>query len=166
MERSAATTPSFTYDLPGPIVIPGGTPGLTIASIGGKPVPENPTGYGDLSFDEPGNQSVVINTTGVPVGSIVTLAVAQAGLATATKVVGAPTTGTKASATTSIDIALTGGSNTIQASITYTVGGQAAAALAPLAGNESVLGAGEQLATLITVSGKEYKVPAATLAGI
>ncbi len=174
MERTAGTNPTFTYDLPSAIVVPGGTPGITIASIGGKPVPDNPTGYGDLSFDEPGNQSVVINTTGVPVGSIVTLSVAQAGLATATKIVGAPTTGTKASATTSIDVALTGGSNTIQAAITFTVGGQAAAALAPLAGNEnvaqvrleSVLGAGQQLATLITVSGKEYKVPAASLAGI
>ncbi len=174
LQFTSNTSPSYTSDVPGPIVMPGGVPMLSVVSVAGQAVPANPNGYNDLILSSATTiVPVVISTKAIPVGSVVVVKLLPP-LGTPVLFSAPPTTGTTDNGTTTVDVDLGRGANVVQASVTFTVSQSNGVAMAPLAGNEqvaqvrleSVLGAGEQLATLITVSGKEYKVPAASLAGI
>jgi hypothetical protein len=79
--------------------------------------------------------------------------------------------GSTESATASVQVTLPTGPSTLQAQTTYTIVASLGDALSRYANNERVekvqLSAvlnGSSIATLITVSGKEYQVPAALLA--
>jgi hypothetical protein len=168
--RTAGTTPGFSFGAPGPLFV-NGAPALAISSVAGVPVPATPGGGVDvpLSAATPNPVSVVFTTSGVPVGSTVQLTVTQAYGA---KVVAtsAPTTGTTASATASVSVNLPAGPSVLQAQTTFTVVAALGDLLRNFAGNERVeritLGAtlgGKSTATLITVSGKSYEVPADAL---
>jgi hypothetical protein len=173
MLRTTASTPVANSDLPGPLTLPGTTPTVAITSIGGVAVPASPTGYNDVTLAATANPvSVAVTTSGVTVGSTVTLTVAPPNGPITTAVSGA-TTGTLDKATANVSVNLPVGSNTILASVTYTVSANTSAALMQYTQGEqvakvrldSVLG-GASKATLITVTGKEFAVPAERLAGL
>jgi hypothetical protein len=167
--RTATTTPGWTRGLPTLAFIPG-LPSLTIDSIGGVAVP---AGNSSISLPYGFTNPVTVNfiTSGVTVGSSIKLTVTPA-QGTAYSATSAPTAGTTSSATTSVSITLPPGSNTLQASVTYTVVASVGDAMSVYAMGErvekvtlaSTLGGKESQVTLTTVSGKEYSVPAAALA--
>jgi hypothetical protein len=159
-------------------IVTGGTfspsviPSLTISSIGGVPVPPNPTGAGDVNLptELPNPVAVSVAASGIPTGSIVKLTLH----APYTDKVQADTTalaGTLQASTASGNISIPAGSSVLMASTSYTLSVAMGNALKTYAGGErvekielaAVLGA-EMKVTLITVSGKQYEVPAAVLA--
>lgn len=169
--RTAATAPAFTTGVPGPLFI-SGAPTLTISSVAGVNAPVSPTGNTDITLPAttPNPVSVVLKTTGVPPGNTIKLTVTPANAA-ATSVTSSALTGTTASATTTVSVTLPTGPCVMSAVTTYTVVASLGDAMSNYAMGERVekvrlsatLG-GSSVATLITVSGKEYEVPAATLA--
>ena len=171
MKRQTATNPVFSFDLPGTVFV-AGFPALTITSVAGVAAPANPTGSADITLpaSTPNPVTVVFTTTNVPVGNIVKV--------TVTPATGAPVvafspalTGTTASATASAQVSLPVGPSVLQAQTTYTIVSSLGDALSRYAMGERVeqiqlsatLGAAST-ATLITVSGKAFDVPAALLA--
>lgn len=169
--RTTATSPYYVGGAPGLLFVPN-SPAISIASIGGLPVPATPTGNGDVSLPpEVSNPvAVVIKTSGVTVGSTIKLTVAPA-IGAAYSATSAPTTGTTDNATASVNIDIPSGQSILQASVTYTVVAAVGDAMSVYAQGERVekvrlsttLG-GDSMATLITVSGREYEVPASVLA--
>ncbi|HYR30326.1 MAG TPA: hypothetical protein VEO93_00300, partial [Gemmatimonadales bacterium] len=168
--RTAGTTPSFTFAPPGPVFVVG-APSLSISSVAGVSAPATPTGGIDVALPSttPNPVTVVLTTTGVPVGTTVQLRVTPARGATVTTV-SQPTTGTTTSATASVAVTFPPGPSVLQAQTTFTVIAALGDLLRNFAGNERVekitlsatLG-GKSKATLITVSGKEYDAPAEAL---
>jgi len=171
MTRTAATNPVFSFDAPGAVFV-AGFPALTITSVAGVAAPANPTGSADITLPAttPNPVTVVFTTTNVPVGNIVKL--------TVTPATGAPViafspalTGTTASATASAQVNLPVGPSVLQAQTTYTIVSSLGDALSRYAMGERVeriqltatVGS-PSTATLITVSGKTYEVPAGLLA--
>lgn len=167
--RTTATTPPWSRGMPTLAFIPG-LPSLTIQSIGGVAVP---AGNSSIALPYGFTNPVTVNfiTSGVTVGSSIKLSVTPA-QGTAYSATSTPTTGTASSATTSVSITLPPGSNTLQASVTYTVVASVGDAMSIYAQGErvekvtlaSTLGSKESQVTLITISGKEYVVPASALA--
>jgi len=159
-------------------IVSGGTfslsviPTLAITSIGGVPVPPNPTGAGDVTLpsDLPNPATVTVSATGIPVGTVVKLTLSQPYNVNVTANASA-LAGSLQGSTASGSINIPTGSSVIMASTTYALTMAQGEALSIYAQGErvekvslsAVLG-GEQRATLITVSGKEYDVPAAVLA--
>jgi hypothetical protein len=171
LSRTQPTTPPFSTDLPGPTFVPGGTPTLAIANIGGMPVPTTPTGTADIVLPSGTNPvTVTFLTKGVTVGSTITLTLSPP-IGPALTATSSPTTGTVDSATSSVSVDIPPGSSTLQASVTYTVLASAGDAMSIYAEGEhvekirlsSTLG-GPSTATLITKSGREFAVPAKALA--
>jgi len=168
--RTATTTPLFSFAAPGPLFV-NGAPTLAISSVAGVPVPAVPTGGVDvpLAGNTPNPVSVVFTTSGVPVGTTVQLTVTQA-YGARVVATSAPTTGTTTSATATVSVSLPAGPSVLQAQTTFTVVAELGDLLRNFAGNERVeritlaatLG-GKSTATLITVSGKRYEVPAEAL---
>lgn len=171
MTRTAATNPAFSFDAPGTVFV-AGFPALTITSVAGVAAPANPTGSADITLpaSTPNPVTVAFTTTNVPVGNIVKLTVTPAN--------GAPVvafspalTGSTTSATASAQVSLPVGPSVLQAQTTYTIVSSLGDALSRYAMGERVeqirlsatLGAAST-ATLITVSGKAFDVPAALLA--
>jgi hypothetical protein len=108
----------------------------------------------------------------VPQGNIVKLTVTPA-YGTPVSAYSPALVGSTESATASAQVTLPTGPSTLQAQTTYTIVASLGDALSRYANNERVekvqLSAvlnGPSTATLITVSGKEYQVPAALLAMI
>jgi hypothetical protein len=171
--RTAAATPVASVGAPGSIFV-AGLPSLTISSIAGVAAPAAPTGTADITLPSSTANpvTVVVNTTGVPVGNTIKLTVTPATGTPVTAVSGA-LTGSTDSATASATIALPVGPSTMQATVSYTVVASIGDAMSVYAQGErveqvrlsAVLG-GASMATLITVSGKEFQVPASVLATI
>lgn len=171
LTRTVATNPLYAGGIPNVLSVPG-LPTLSIVNVGGIAVPATPTGSGDVLLPKglPNPVTVALATKGVTVGSTIKLRVLPvSGVAiTATS---APTTGVTDNASTRVDIDLPVGQNVLQASVTYTVVAALGDALSTYAQGERVekvrlnatLG-GPSMATLITVSGKEFDVDAAALA--
>lgn len=147
-------------------------PSLAITSIGDVPVPANPAGSGDVTAPLAlGNPlSVVVSASGIPLGSIVKLTLNNDSGSVTT----ANTTalaGTLQASTATGSISIPSGSSVLMASTTYTLTVAMGEALKVYAQGErvekvslaSVMGR-EMQVTLITVSGKEFEVPAAVLA--
>ena len=168
--RTAATNPVATSDAPSTVFV-AGTPTLRIASVAGVNAPASPTGNADVTLPAttPNPVTVVFETTGVPVGNTVLLTMTPAFGNKATAITPA-LTGNTALATASTTISLPVGPSVLSAQTTYTVVAALGDLLKNFAGNERVekvtlmatLG-GPSKAKLITVSGKEYEVPAEVL---
>ena len=169
--RTAATTPPFTTGAPSSVFV-AGFPTLTISSVAGVAAPAAPTGNADITLpaSTPNPVTVVFTTTGVPVGNTVRLTVtpASGGI---TSVISPALTGSTASATASVSVSLSSGPSVLQATTTFTIVAALGDVLAPFAQGERV----EKITVvaipgqpnkyiLITVSGKEFEVPAAVLA--
>ncbi|MFA7239234.1 MAG: hypothetical protein WC091_03915 [Sulfuricellaceae bacterium] len=171
--RTAATTPAFTTDLPGSVFV-AGSPTLAITGVAGVAAPATPTGNADIVLPATTVNPVTVTftTTNVPVGNTVKLTVTPAsGLATS--VVSPALTGSTASAGASVQVTLPQGPSVLQAQTTYTIVAALGDAMSRYAGNERVermtltASPGKpSTATLHTVTGKEYQVPAITLASL
>lgn len=171
LTRTAQSTPNASLDVPGQLFV-AGLPTLTITSVAGVAAPANATGNADITLPVTTANPVTVEfrTTNVPVGNIVMLTVTPAYGATVTALTPA-LVGDTTSATASAQITLPTGPSTLQAQTTYTIVASLGDALSRYANNERVekvqLSAvlnGPSTATLITVSGKEFQVPAALLA--
>lgn len=172
--RTAASTPGHTQGLPGPAFV-AGLPTLRISSVGGATVPAEPTGNADVTLPATTANpvAVVFTTTGVPAGNTVKLTLKPASGATVSAISPA-LVGDTTSATASVNIALPDGPSTLQATVTYNIVLAMGEALSVYAQGErvekitlaSTLGEKESTVTLITVSGKEYVVPAGVLAAM
>ena len=167
---TATTQPAFSVDTPGPIFL-SSLPSLRIASVAGSAVPANPTGIADVTL--PANivnpVTVSFETANVPQGNTVLLKVIPA-YGIPIEAITPAITGTTATGTASVQVSLPQGPSTLQATTTYTVVVAMGEALSRFAQNERVekvqliatLG-GESQAKLITISGKEFVVPASVL---
>ena len=170
--RTTASNPIWVGGAPSLAFVPG-LPALRIDTIGGVTVPVQPTGSGDVSLPSGFINPVTVTfiTSGVTVGSSIKLTVTPV-QGQAYSVTSATTTGTTSSATSSVSVTLPSGSNTLQASVTYTVVASVGDAMSVYAQGErvaevtlaSTLGSNESTVTLTTVSGKEYEVPASVVA--
>jgi hypothetical protein len=172
MNRTSNTSPAYSFSsTPGPVFVTG-LPSLRITSVGGTAVPDVPTGDVDvvLAPDAPNPVTVQFATTGVPVGNTVSLKLTPA-QADSIVVVSPALVGTTDSASASVQVNIPSGPSVLQASVTYTVVVALGDSLSRYAQGERVdrirldtaLGAGSTV-TLITVSGKEFVVPASVLA--
>jgi hypothetical protein len=173
MNRTAGTNPTYSFSsVPGPVFV-AGLPTLRIARIGGFDVPAVPTSEVDVSLpaDFPNPVTVEFATTGVPVGNTVSLRVvpAQGDPVNATS---SALTGNTEAATASVAIDIPTGPTVLQASTTYNIVVAQGEALSRYAQGERVdkirleAALGDvPVVTLITVSGKEYTLPAPPQSG-
>lgn len=159
-------------------IVSGGTfslsaiPTLAITSIGGVAVPPNPSGAGDVTLpgELPNPTGITISASGIPVGTVVKLTLHQPYADKVTANASA-LAGTLQASTATGSINIPTGSSVLMASTTYALTVAQGEALKVYAGGErvewvslaAVMG-GEMNVTLITVSGKEFEVPAAVLA--
>jgi hypothetical protein len=169
---SGSSQPAYVGDTPGPVFL-ASIPALRIASVAGVNAPANPTGSADIVLPAavPNPVSVNLETTNVPTGNTVIVKLIPA-YGIPTEVQSAAIAGSTAAGTASVQITLPQGPSVLQATTTYTVVVAMGDALSQYANNERVekveltatLGgvAGNQV-KLITVSGKEFVVPAAVL---
>ena len=167
---NASNSPVPTADVPNPLFL-AGQPNLRIASVGGVAAPAFPTGNMDVTL--PTNVTnpvaVVFETSGVPVGSTISLVVTPS-LAAPITAQSTPLSGTTTSATATASVSIPAGHSVFQATVTYAIVVALGEALSRYAQNERVekitlsatLG-GPSKAKLITVSGKEYDAPAEAL---
>jgi hypothetical protein len=172
--RTAASNPTPTQALPGAIFV-AGLPTLSITNVGGTAVPAQPTGNADVTLPSTTVNPVIVSftTTGVPAGNTVKLTLKPANGAAVTAISPA-LVGDTTSATASVSISLPDGPSTLQATVTYNIVLAMGEALSVYAKGEvvekitlaSTLGAKESTVTLITVSGKEFVIPAALLAAM
>jgi len=170
--RTAASTPGHSQGLPGAVFV-AGLPTLSITSVGGVAVPAEPTGNADVTLPATTTNpvTVVFTTTGVPAGNTIKLSLKPATGSEVTAISPA-LVGDTTSATASVSITLPDGPSTLQATVTYNIVLAMGDALSVYAQGErvekvtlaSTFGSKETKATLITVSGKEYEVPASVLA--
>jgi hypothetical protein len=168
---TGATTPAASIDVPGPVFL-ASLPSLRIATVAGTTVPDNPTGNADvvLPTNVANPVTVTFQTVNVPAGNTVLLKLVPA-YGAPTEVLSPAITGTTASGTASVQVSLPQGPSTLQATTTYTIVVAMGEALSRFAQNERVekvqliatLGGEQAQAKLITVSGKEYLVPASVL---
>jgi hypothetical protein len=149
----------------------GGVPTLTITSVAGVAAPASPTGTGDVSVpvSAANPATVAFSASGVPLGNTIalTLTPLRGTTSTATSTALAGTVGSS-TATASINIPQ--GISTLTASGSYTITVAMGEMLRQYAGDERVAKValtatygGASTAKLITVSGKEYEVPAEVL---
>ncbi|WP_310452625.1 hypothetical protein [Sulfuritalea sp.] len=159
-------------------IVSGGTfslsviPTLAITSIGGVAVPPNPSGAGDVTLagELPNPAGITISASGIPVGTVVKLTLSQPYADKVTANASA-LAGTLQASTSTGSINIPSGSSVLMASTTYALSVAQGEALKIYAEGErvekvnlaAVMG-GEMRVTLITVSGKEFEVPAAVLA--
>jgi hypothetical protein len=168
---TGSTTPTYVADVPGPIFL-ASLPSLRIDTVAGVAVPANPTGSADVVLPATQANPVTITfaSTNVPPGNTVLFKLIPA-YGTPTEVLSPAITGTTASGSTSVQVNLPQGPSTLQATTTYTVVVAMGDALSQFAQNERVekvqlsatLGGADSQVKLITVSGKEYMVPATVL---
>jgi hypothetical protein len=168
---TGSTTPTYVADVPGPIFL-ASLPSLRIDTVAGVAVPANPTGSADVVLPATQANPVTITfaSTNVPPGNTVLFKLIPA-YGTPTEVLSPAITGTTASGSTSVQVSLPQGPSTLQATTTYTVVVAMGDALSQFAQNERVekvqlsatLGGADSQVKLITVSGKEYVVPATVL---
>lgn len=163
-------SPVYSADVPGPIFL-ASVPALRIASVAGTAVPPVPTGTADVVLPANVVNPVTVNfeTTNVPTGNTVLLKVIPA-YGNPVEALSPAIAGTAGAGTASVQVSLPQGPSVLQAVTTYTVVVAMGEALSRFANNERVdkvqliaaLGGSSQ-AKLITVSGKEYIVPAEVL---
>ena len=170
---NVGTNPTYTSAPPASVFLPS-LPGLAITSIGGLPVPAEPTGNGDVTLPAATANPVTIDiqTNGIPIGSVVKVRVTPAN-APSVSVDSAPTTGTLQNGATSVQVDIPDGASVVSATTTFTVTAELKDRLAPFARGERVEkvrltatpGQPSTMA-LLTASGRELALPAAALAAI
>ena len=169
--RTAASIPIHSFGAPSSAFV-AGLPTLRITSVAGTAAPTNPTGNADITLPSttPNPVTVEFATTGVPTGNTVSLRVTPA-YGDAVTVVSPAVTGTTAAGTASVSATLPSGPSVLSATTTYTIVVAMGEALSIYAQGETVEKVrlsttmnGPTLATLITISGKEFEVPHAALA--
>jgi hypothetical protein len=148
-----------------------GIPTLTITSVAGVAAPASPTGTGDVTVpvSAANPATVAFSASGVPLGNTIAL--------TLTPLRGTPSTATSTalagsvgSSTATASINIPQGVSTLTASGSYTITVAMGEMLRQYAGDERVAKialtatyGGASTAKLITVTGKEYEVPAEVL---
>jgi len=151
-----------------------GLPTLRITSVAGTAAPASPTGNADITLPSttPNPVTVEFATTGVPTGNTVSLRMTPA-YGDAVTVVTPAITGSTTAGVASASVTLPSGPSVLSASTTYTIVTAMGETLSIYAQGEvvekvrlSTTVNGPTLATLITVSGKEFAVPHAALAMI
>lgn len=163
--RTAATNPPYSQGVPGALVVTG-VPTIRIASVAGQAAPAAPTGNSDivLPADAPNPVAVGLATTGVPLGTTISVIVSPPH--------GAPTTsissglqGAIGAATATASITLPDGPSVLLATLSFSVAGAQQQALSQYTGGEPVMsvelaagltGAGQT--TLITASGRRVSL--------
>jgi hypothetical protein len=171
--NTALTQPTALVGAPGATFV-SGLPTLRISRVAGFDVPAQPTGNRDVVVPAatPNPVTVEFQTTGVPAGNTVLLTVSPPSGAAYSKRSPA-LVGDSNLATGSLTIDLPTGSSVLSATTTYQIVVGLGESLSRYAMGERVerirltatLGAGSK-ATLITVSGKEYELPAAAWADL
>ena len=162
-KRTTGTNPVYTVAPPGSLFITG-LPSLTITSIAGVSV--TPATSVMLPTGTANPVTVTLATTGVPIGNTITLSVTPANgnpiTATSTALAG-----TSDNAAALASVSLPTGASTLSASVSYTVTTALGDAWSTFAQGERVKrvelsanAAGESITTLITVSGKKYRLQA------
>jgi hypothetical protein len=160
---STAPSPlSVNTNTPGLIFIPN-HPSLAIASVAGVALAGNSEISIPASTTNPVN--VVINATGIPIGTLVALTAKpenDAGVSAAPSALSG--TADNSSATLQVDLPV--GASILEASTTFVITASLGDQLAPYAGNERVekitlvaTTGGRSETRLITVSGKTYPAP-------
>jgi len=171
--RTAVSEPAHAFGSPSSVFV-AGLPTLRITSVAGTAAPTNPTGNADITLPSttPNPVAVEFATTGVPTGNTVSLRVTPA-YGVSTTVVTPAITGSTTAGVASTSVTLPSGPSVLSASTTYTIVVAMGEALSIYAQGEvvekvrlSTTMNGPTLATLITVSGKEFEVPHAVLAMI
>ncbi|HEY6871524.1 MAG TPA: hypothetical protein VI298_02225 [Geobacteraceae bacterium] len=156
--------PGFSFGLPGKVLVPN-NPFLSITSVGGQPVPANPTGVGDVNLPQgTTSATVTLAANNIPRNTTVMVYVVPAIGGTRTSVTSTPLDGASDDATTaSAQVTLRDGNNAIFATATYTVTEQLALALPRFGGEyvarirvETDMGGSSRI-VYITASGKEYR---------
>jgi hypothetical protein len=157
--------PGYIADVPGPVFIVG-APSLRIASVAGQAVPPNPTGHADVTLpaDATAPVAIVFETVNVPVGNTVKLRVVPA-YGEPVDVLSPAISGSNASGSAAVSVALPSGPSTLQATTTYTVVIAGDLDLSRFAMNETVEKVevtvtleGEPRTRVVTTSGKAYDV--------
>jgi len=168
--RTTGSTPPYPAVTAPTTVFVAGLPTLRITSVAGVSAPALPTGNADilLPANTPNPVTVTFATTGVPVGNTVTLNVVPAAAASV-RAVSPALSGSTENATASVNVTLPSGPSVLQATTSYTV----VAALGRELGQRYANGEqvervtliasvqGPPSVTLTTVSGKQYRIPAA-----
>lgn len=160
-QRTASTNPPYTQGLPGGLFVDG-LPTIRISAVAGQPAPAEPTGHSDiiLPANAPNPVAVELATTGVPLGTTISVVV--------TPPHGAPTTsvsnglqGTVGAATATANVSLPDGPSVLLATLSYSVAGTQQQALSRYTDGEKVISVelaasmgGNATTTLITASGK------------
>ena len=171
--RTVASIPVHTFGAPSSAFV-AGLPTLRITSVAGTAAPASPTGNADITLPSttPNPVTVEFATTGVPTGNTVSLRMTPA-YGDVITVVTPAITGSTTAGVASASVTLPSGPSVLSASTTYTIVTAMGEALSIYAQGEvvekvrlSTTVNGPTLATLITVSGKEFAVPHAALAMI
>jgi len=170
MQRTAATTPAYTYGPPGDLFV-AGLPSLRIASVAGVPAPPSPTGVADIELPADVQNPVTIQfeASGIPLGNIVELTVTPAVGDSYTRVSNA-LDGNVALSSATAQVDLPPGPSTLLATVTYTLVAALKEGLEGFAGEpverirlEADL-TGETRYVLVTKSGREVSISPARLA--
>jgi hypothetical protein len=157
---TAAPSPVFVADLPT----------ISMTTIGGSAVPDNPVGESDVVLPSSISNPVTVEfaATGVPLGSVVDLTVVPTA-GTTISVSSSGLTGSVANSTASAQVALPLGPSVLYASVSFAAAGTPIAMFAPFTDGEmvarvelrSTLGGGPSSMRLTTESGRIIEVPSA-----
>lgn len=164
LQRTAATTPSYSAGLPGDLYV-AGLPTLRISRVAGVDAPLNPTGIGDIRLpaDIPNPVTVEFEATGIPLGNVVELKLTPAS-GTSVSVISDALDGNVNLSTASASMDLPQGPSTLLASITYTLVATLSAGLERFAGEPvqsmrvEATSTGETRYVLVTESGREIPI--------
>ena len=165
-QRTASTSPAFTFEKQPQDIFVTDLPSLRISSVAGISAPALPTGNADIILPESTPNPVVIEfaTTGVPIGNTIQLTVTPSS-GPAVSATSAAITGTKSDGVTSVSVDLPDGPSILLAEVSFAapVAMDKQSDLSRFTQGEPVKrirlntnSSTGPLTTLITASGKEY----------
>jgi len=173
LQRTTNSTPGYVFTPPRAVFLPN-TPSIRITSVGGVSAPANPTGSRDVVI--PGILSsntltVEFETTGVPLGTTITLTAKPVYRAAIRTAASTPVSGSVNSGTATVDIDLANGENLLEATAIFDVVASLGQDFSNDARGESVEkvkvavnSEGQSITTFITASGNEYPWPSNAVA--
>lgn len=165
--RTETTTPPFTVSEPQEVFL-AGLPSLRITTVAGQAAPLTPTGNADITLaaTEPNPVVIEFATTGVPLGSTISLTITPVSGERIDAPLSSALSGTVENATASTSVNLPDGPSVLLAEVSYQV-------TVAMGHEYSIFAEGEQVAsvrlrldpikgaltTFITESGKEFTYP-------
>ncbi|MEX2497981.1 MAG: hypothetical protein WD397_03785 [Wenzhouxiangellaceae bacterium] len=170
MNRSAGTTPQFSFAEPGPVFLTG-MPSIRIASVGGVDAPAVPSGTADIVLEQdfPNPVEVVVEAFNVPLGNTATITLTPA-TGQAFSVITNALDGTEAASSAMAQIEVPDGPSTLLASVSFTVPEDQNMAFQHITDGEPVREIrllasidGASRTVLITEAGREVEVPGSLL---